>query len=131
MKEPGRFAACANTQLISTIISLIRVQWFGCVSEEYETEKGTATAVATPTSMQEGKYRHFAVHKTAEIEIVYFCDLNPLVDGMLCYSSDRKATDNTWTGTLPSMQLYEIAVSSLYVTHLREVAGRRLQSRVI
>lgn len=75
------------------------------MSEEYETDKAAvpASAPVTPISDNREKYRHFAVHKDAEREILYFCDLNPLVTGMLCYSSDRKAAENTWTGTFTTI----------------------------
>ena len=73
--------------------------WKGCVQEDFHDIKSAEPIhYVTPHSEEANNYRHFAVHLDAEIEIVYFCDFNPYVTGMLCYSSDQKAAENTWTG---------------------------------
>ena len=41
-------------------------------------------------------YRHFAVDK--DHNVLYFCDRNPYISGMFCYSSDLTNSPGTWRG---------------------------------
>ena len=79
-------------------VKIFRVKFFGCFARESTfSEPDTSSAVASRIdSYVKEEYRHFAVDKVHNV--LYFCDRNPYVSGMFCYSSDLTNSPGTWRG---------------------------------
>ena len=72
-----------------------RVKFFGCFARESTFAVPNCDA-KTIDSYDMENYRHFAVDK--DHNVLYFCDRNPYLSGMFCYSSDLNNSPGTWRG---------------------------------
>ena len=72
-----------------------RGKFFGCFARE-ATFVAPTCAATTIKSWEKEDYRHFAVDDIHNV--VYFCDRNPYISGMFCYSSHLTNSPGTWRG---------------------------------
>ena len=72
-----------------------RVKFFGCFARDSTFAMPNCDAT-TINSNDVENYRHFAVDK--DHNVLYFCDRNPYISGMFCYSSDLTNSPGTWRG---------------------------------
>ena len=70
------------------------MKFFGCFARESTFALPDYSAKTIETSTDKENYRHFAVDQ--DHNVLYFCDRNPYVSGMFCYSSDLTNSPGTW-----------------------------------
>merc|ERR1711978_403882 len=78
----------------SEVCMYFRVKFFGCFARESTFAVPDYDAKTIETSTDKENYRHSAVDQ--DHNVIYFCDRNPYVSGMFCYSSNLTSSPGTW-----------------------------------
>ncbi len=88
------------------------VQFYGCYPRGVLPNLANCAPVPSTIDAQDATmYRHYAIDD--DKDIVYFCDRNPYVEGMFCYSMDQKNAAGTWRGERAMDQIGDSTASTV------------------